>query len=281
MKATGVVIAALLLITAGLSLNQWRLQRALQLADTIAAANSEQIAETETKLRAAEQRLSENRAQLETADQNLTRATAQIARLDQRLRQLEGGGRPPSTPEGTGVSPGPDPALEGDVTNAVKRAWGPEQATGEPDTMQAGDISTAWAPLEQDGGEEWLKLDYEGTVEIAEVRVRETHNPGAIFKLTAFLSTGSEVTLWEGIEPASQAPVEMSFTVPVSVIAKTVKLYLDTKRVPGWNEIDAVELIGRDGSHQWARHAMASSTYAQPRPTDRAARSGLMEQLVY
>jgi len=34
---------------------------------------------------------------------------------------------------------------------------------------------------------------------------------------------------------------------------------LDTNRTPGWNEIDAVELIG--GGAQWAKQATASSTY--------------------
>jgi hypothetical protein len=44
-----------------------------------------------------------------------------------------------------------------------------------------------------------------------------------------------------------------------------VRVYLDTAKVPGWNEIDAVELIGRDGTRQWAVSATASSTYAQGR----------------
>jgi hypothetical protein len=129
--------------------------------------------------------------------------------------------------------------------------------------LQAADIPTAWAPREQDGGEEWLKLDYETSVDIAEVRVRETHNPGAVSKVTAILANGSEVTIWEGVEPKSEAPVEMAFAVPNSINAKSVKVYLDTKRVPGWNEIDAVQLIGRDGSQQWAKEASASSTYAE------------------
>jgi hypothetical protein len=51
-----------------------------------------------------------------------------------------------------------------------------------------------------------------------------------------------------------------------------VKVYLDTARVPGWNEIDAVQIIGRDGSQQWAKHATASSTYAEPRVANRANR---------
>ena len=38
---------------------------------------------------------------------------------------------------------------------------------------------------------------------------------------------------------------------------------LDTASVPGWNEIDAIELVGRDGSRQWAVAANASSSYAE------------------
>ena len=80
-----------------------------------------------------------------------------------------------------------------------RRAWGPEQATGAPDTMIAGDQPTAWAPLQQDGGAEWLRLEFGKTVEVAEVRIRETFNPGAIQKVLA-IDGGMERPLWEGVE---------------------------------------------------------------------------------
>src|SRR5947207_1039551 len=67
------------------------------------------------------------------------------------------------------------------------RAWGPEQVIGPPDTMQAGDVSTAWAPRQPDGGGEWLNVDYERETQVSEVIVRETYNPGAIVKVTAIL----------------------------------------------------------------------------------------------
>jgi hypothetical protein len=41
-----------------------------------------------------------------------------------------------------------------------------------------------------------------------------------------------------------------------------VKLYLDSKGVPGWNEIDAVGLRESGGKTHWATSADASSTYA-------------------
>ena len=271
MKALKILaVIAGLAIIAGLSLNQWLLhQRWQQLSNTnspspLDTGDAEPAA---ARLRQAEERLNDARMELQMAQQKLSQAGAQISQLNQRLQQLEGGpGR--ILDLGTGRRPRPADRLvepPGLPRDSVKRGWGPEQAAGEPDTHQAGDISTAWAPLEQDAGEEWLKLDYENTVDIAEIRVRETHNPGAVSKVTALLANGTEVTLWEGVEPKAEAPVEMSFTVPSTVNAKTVKVYLDTKRVPGWNEIDAVELIGRDGSHQWAKSASASSTYAEPR----------------
>jgi hypothetical protein len=265
MNANRIVLAALCVLTTALTFNQWRLYQTMTQLSAIPANPTANVGAeaADEKLRQAEARLNEAKVQLDIAEQKLASANAQIAQINNRLRQLEATPPRPRFPGGfapAGVVDDTAPLPPG-----TKRAWGPEQATGEPDTFQAGDISTAWASLEQDGGEEWLKLEYEKSVDIAEIRVRETHNPGAISKVTAFLANGTELTLWEGVEPQATAPVEMSFQVPDTVNAKSVKVYLDTKRVPGWNEIDAVELIGRDGSHQWAKQASASSTYAQPR----------------
>lgn len=145
-----------------------------------------------------------------------------------------------------------------------QRNWGPEQLVGPPNTFQAGDLPTAWAPRDSSGtGEEWLHLDYEHPVEIAAVNVRETYNPGAVSKLAAVLDDGREVVIWEGVEPRADAPVDMSFTASTSVQARAIKVYLDRTRVPGWNEIDAVELIGRNGLRQWAASATTSTSYAE------------------
>jgi hypothetical protein len=272
MNAKAILATTLaLVILAVLAFHQWQLRQAIrQLQDAAkpVATDNANAEEAAAKLRQAEATFHDARTQLQIAEQKLAAANARLAQFEQRAPRKEIGGLPEAARLGfsgrnfvpTEIDPNAPPP---------KRGWGPEQAVGEPDTMQAGDISTAWAPREQDGGEEWLKLDYEKSVDIAEVRVRETHNPGAISKVTAFLANGSEVTLWEGVEPKATAPVEMSFTIPSNVNAKSVKVYLDTTRVPGWNEIDAVQIIGRDGSQQWARHATASSTYAEPRGANR------------
>ena len=272
MNAKRILVAGLMILAmAGVLLNQLRLQRAVSQLNAAAHSNNgsnsstEQADKTSEKLREAEVRYNEARTQLEIAEQKLAAANARLAQADSRLAL---GPRRPRVPTEQTIQE--DLSLDMVTSrSSIKRSWGPEQAAGEPDTFQAGDISTAWASREPDGGEEWLKLDYDTSVDIAEVRVRETYNPGAISKVTALLANGTEVTLWEGVEPKAEAPVEMSFQVPDSVNAKSVKVYLDTRRVPGWNEIDAVQLIARDGSHQWAKEASASSTFAEPRGVNR------------
>ena len=146
-----------------------------------------------------------------------------------------------------------------------KRGWGPEQATGQPDTMEAADRPTAWAPREPNGGPEWLRVEFDKEVSIAEVRIRDTCGPGAITRVAAIPKEGEELTLWEGREPEHDVPgnFEAFADKAKDVVAKCVKVYLDTRLVPGWNEIDAVELVGKDGTRQWASKATASSTFGE------------------
>jgi hypothetical protein len=145
----------------------------------------------------------------------------------------------------------------------AREPWSPEQALGPPDTHEADDAPTAWTPLEPDAGEEWLVVQFERPAAIAEVRVRESLNPGAVRRVSAVLEDGSSTRiLWEGQDPTADAPSDFVVRVEGDVSARTLLVELDTARRPGWNAIDAVELVGRDGSRQWATEAAASSTYA-------------------
>ena len=146
-----------------------------------------------------------------------------------------------------------------------KRHWGPEQATGAPDTPRAGDIATAWATLRTDGGIEWLHVEFEKSVYVAEVRIRETYNPGAVIKVTAFDKRGKERLMWSGQDSTTKAPADFVVKPKNKVKSKSIKIYLDTRLKSGWNEIDAVALVGKDGSLQWASKATASSTFAEQR----------------
>lgn len=291
MKAILVCVVIVLVgINGYLAINQYQLKSKVAVLEN---ANRDLTAVVDQKPDISTEELRETRRQLEQAQVTLAATEKIITNLAPALSQA---GSPaqiassrsgqnsrfaapqpasvPGVPGGIeGLQQPPAPSDPGMVSSShspdgqiLQRSWGPEQMVGPPNTTQAGDYDTAWAPKTSRGaGEEWIHLAYENAVEIAQVNVRETYNPGAISKIAAVLPNGQETVLWEGVEPASQAPVNMSFSLPAGVQANQVKVYLDRRRVPGWNEIDAVELVGRDGSRQWATSAMASSSYAEPR----------------
>jgi hypothetical protein len=144
-----------------------------------------------------------------------------------------------------------------------KRSWGPEQATGAPDSS-AGDQSTAWASLSEDDQDEWLVLSYERQVPATGIKVYENYKPGALSRVTIFTADGSEVEVWRGQDPTSadQEGGISSINFSGRYWTDRVKIYLDSRRVKGWNEIDAVALIDDAGRTLWATGAEASSTYA-------------------
>jgi len=145
------------------------------------------------------------------------------------------------------------------------RRWGPEQATGEPDTNRAGDIPTAWASLTEDDREEWLVLEYEKAVIPSRIEIHETYNPGAVSRVAVFDEKDNEIEAWKGNDPTppgskrgiSRIPLDVSFET------KKIKITLDSRSVRGWNEIDAVALVDGEGGIQWAIKAEASTTYAE------------------
>ena len=144
-------------------------------------------------------------------------------------------------------------------------SWSPGKAAGAPDTANFGDYATAWASQSPDGGKEWLQLKYAKSVEIGEINIHETYNPGALAKVVAIMPDGSEKTIWQGTEDTDTGIVERAVKVPKGIRSDQIRIELDTSRVPGWNEIDAVEMVGTDGSHQWATESTASSYYGEGR----------------
>jgi hypothetical protein len=121
------------------------------------------------------------------------------------------------------------------------------QATGAPNVPGASDNPAAWAPQEADGTTETLELTYEHAVHPARVNIHETYNPGAVTAIEAFDEEAGEwVLLWEGREPAEEPLRVFSPEFETPGFATTrIRLTLDSDAVGGWNEIDAVELVGR------------------------------------
>ena len=164
----------------------------------------------------------------------------------------------------------------------AKRPWGPEQIAGEPDTPEPGDRQTAWASATQDGDDEWLLLEFAEPVRAYSVHIYETYNPGSVVRITGFTLNGSEIELWRRARPFIPSSPGFIFRPSFTrkIVTNRIKLYLDSKRTPGWNEIDAVRLRGESGSTQWAVAALASSTYgvAEERSDPRDERIRALEE---
>ncbi|CAG0991961.1 MAG: cohesin domain-containing protein [Candidatus Methanoperedens sp.] len=125
--------------------------------------------------------------------------------------------------------------------------WSAAQAAGAPNTFAYGDINTAWTTLGADEGIQWIELNYNIPVYAEGVNLHETYNPGALTRIDLKDTNGVYYTAWTGTDPGAgitnrDAWSNISFEQTI-YLTNTVKVYIDTN-VPGWNEIDAIELIG-------------------------------------
>ena len=125
-------------------------------------------------------------------------------------------------------------------------AYSANQAAGAPNVDNYGDNGAAWAPKTPDGGIEWLDLKYPKPVYATEVRVRESCGSGAVIKVEVFDEKGGAHSVWQGNDPTKELNYLMVKFPKTAFKTDRVKVTLATNVVPGWNEIDAVQLVGTD-----------------------------------
>ena len=124
--------------------------------------------------------------------------------------------------------------------------WSANQATGAPNVDKYGDDGAAWAPKTPDSGIEWLDLRYPRPVHATEVRVRESCGSGAVIKIEVYDEQGRAHAVWQGNDPTTELNYLMVKFPKTAFKTDRVKVTLATNVVPGWNEIDAVQLVGTD-----------------------------------
>ncbi|MBL8898368.1 MAG: hypothetical protein JNM84_12100 [Planctomycetes bacterium] len=126
------------------------------------------------------------------------------------------------------------------------------RATGAPDVPAHGDHANAWTPSAADREAEWLRCAYASPVRATEVRVRQNFNPGAVTRVTLLGANGRALTVFSGVDPNVYAVGQVGWFVvkfPATDFDVTgVQLDFDTARVPGWNEVDAVQLVRAPGT---------------------------------
>lgn len=132
--------------------------------------------------------------------------------------------------------------------NNTSSSYHPFRATGVPDTDGYGDRDTSWATKESDAGLEWIELEYAKPVNASQIKIRQNNAPGAIISVDIYDETGSAHNIWKGPDATQYKPSTISWlNIPFEKTAfktQRVKITLATNAVSGWNEIDAVQLIG-------------------------------------
>ena len=119
-------------------------------------------------------------------------------------------------------------------------------AVGSPDTRTcelAG--QHAWVPSTQDSGPEWVELNYAIPVYATAVEVHQSLNPGAVSAIYVRDIDGVLRVVWTGVDSTRSCPAVLRAEFPaLPVRARIVRVEMATDRVPGFNAIDAVRLVG-------------------------------------
>lgn len=128
-----------------------------------------------------------------------------------------------------------------------QEAYAPWQATGAANISQRSDDPKSWTPAEPDTGIEWLEVTFAKPVNATEIRVRQNLGPGAIIKLELIDDKGAKHAVFEGVDERKYDEWTWWFTQTFEktpYLVSGAKITLATNAVSGWNEIDAVQLIG-------------------------------------
>lgn len=124
--------------------------------------------------------------------------------------------------------------------------WGAIQAVGAPNITTCGDSRFAWS-TEQINGQGTLTLYYVQLVKPTAIRIHETYNPGFITRVAIVDNQGQEHIVHEASPALSfQCPfVRIILIEKADYAANSITITVDqSTSTGGWNQIDAVELIG-------------------------------------
>ncbi len=103
----------------------------------------------------------------------------------------------------------------------------------------------AWRTATPDKGREWIEIQFANSVFASVIDIHQSLNPGAITSVALRDSDGELHTVWSGQDSTKNCPGVLHIEFPSrSFSSNIVYIELDTERVPGWNQIDAVRLAG-------------------------------------
>lgn len=119
------------------------------------------------------------------------------------------------------------------------------QVIGRPNKIpQSGSSVCAWQPsTPENPGEEWIKVSFDTLMPIRQVAIAENLGQGSVSKVFAYDEKDKEFLIFENNEqPAGGTGRLMTIILKEATPYKVsaLKLILNTAKVKGWNQIDAI-----------------------------------------
>ncbi len=124
-------------------------------------------------------------------------------------------------------------------------SWAAIQATGAPNVSDCGDDPNAWASSGSDS-RDWIELTYDYPVYVTQINIYQTYNPNQVIKVELIDLTASYHEIYTGEAEEEDCPYILTIDVPqTDYLAGGLRITIDQSLLGlGWNEIDAVELVG-------------------------------------
>jgi len=128
--------------------------------------------------------------------------------------------------------------------------WKAGQAVGEPNTPICGDYGTAWAAAGSNTVE-WINLYVQVPIVPTEIHIIESYNPDQVVRVDLIDMQGGFVPVYTAQPQIVENPCPHALSIPVTqrdILAQGVRITIDQSVLGlGWNEIDAVEIVGVPG----------------------------------
>ena len=120
------------------------------------------------------------------------------------------------------------------------------QATGAPESTECEDASNAWASAEPTSVD-WLELLYEKPVYPDQINIYQNNFPDQVVKVEVIDPDLNYYTVYTGEPFVAECPYTLTVDVTdIDFLVTGVKITIDQSIIASsWDEIDAVELVGR------------------------------------
>ncbi len=134
------------------------------------------------------------------------------------------------------------------VAAKTPKQYGAQQIVGKPNKLpNVGSSVCAWSPAtEASLNDEWIKVGYSKPMRIKQIAVAENFNAGCISRIYGYDVNDKEYLLYTNTKDTTYVLGRMLniYLKETAFPVAALKIMLNTKRIVGWNQLDAVAISG-------------------------------------